>query len=447
MTQEPLLMRFFTIVIILPCATAVVLEFSPIFIQHSAVAQEQHENNLATTISSSSLSPSNQTDLKLQTLQTSSLQSSHPQSTTPLSLTDIFKKVENSVVQITSTVSNPNELIIINGKRLNGNSTALGSGFIYDNKGHIVTNNHAVPDLSNNTNSVDVTFIDGNTYSAKVIHRDPFSDIAVLQLIGNFSDEKLVPLSITNSSTLQVGQPVIAIGNPFGLSGSMTTGIISQMARVLPNPDTGYSIANTIQTNAAINPGNSGGPLLNMQGQVIGMNTAIISDTGSYSGVGFAIPSDDIMHIVPKLIQNRSYSHPWLGIAGGKITPEISEKVGFPKNYKGVMIAAVQSGSPAEKAGLRGFNQNISNGGNITRLGDIITAVDGHPVRQMDEIINYLEAHKSVGDRVEVKVMRDAKIMDLTINLKARPITTNSQNQTLEQTPQTPQVPESPPIP
>ena len=340
MTQEPLLMRFFTIVIILPCATAVVLEFSPIFIQHSAVAQEQHENNLATTISSSSLSPSNQTDLKLQTLQTSSLQSSHPQSTTPLSLTDIFKKVENSVVQITSTVSNPNELIIINGKRLNGNSTALGSGFIYDNKGHIVTNNHAVPDLSNNTNSVDVTFIDGNTYSAKVIHRDPFSDIAVLQLIGNFSDEKLVPLSITNSSTLQVGQPVIAIGNPFGLSGSMTTGIISQMARVLPNPDTGYSIANTIQTNAAINPGNSGGPLLNMQGQVIGMNTAIISDTGSYSGVGFAIPSDDIMHIVPKLIQNRSYSHPWLGIAGGKITPEISEKVGFPKNYKGVMIGS-----------------------------------------------------------------------------------------------------------
>ena len=172
---------------------------------------------------------------------------------------------------------------------------ALGSGFIYDGKGHIVTNNHVVPDAFNITNKVvDVAFTDGNTYQAKVMGRDPFSDIAVLQLIGNFSDEKLVSLPITNSSNLQVGQQVIAIGNPFGLSGSMTTGIISQIARLLPNPDTGYSIANTIQTNAAINPGNSGGPLLNMQGQVIGMNTAIISDSGTYSGVGFAIPSDDI---------------------------------------------------------------------------------------------------------------------------------------------------------
>ena len=222
---------------------------------------------------------------------------------------------------------------------MSGNSTALGSGFIYDEKGHIVTNDHVVPDTSNITNKlVDVAFTDGNTYQAKVIGRDPFSDIAVLQLIGSFSDEKLVPLSITNSSNLQVGQQVIAIGNPFGLSGSMTTGIISQMARLLPNPDTGYSIANTIQTSAVINPGNSGGPLLNMQGRVIGMNTAIISDTGTYSGVGFAIPSDDIASVVPKLIQNGSYSHPWLGITGGKILSEVSNSTGLPKNYRGVMI-------------------------------------------------------------------------------------------------------------
>ena len=247
--------------------------------------------------------------------------------------------MENSVVQITTTISNPNEIIIINGKRLSGNSTALGSGFIYDGKGHIVTNNHVVQDAFNITNKVvDVAFTDGNTYQAKVMGRDPFSDIAVLQLIGNFSDEKLVSLPITNSSNLQVGQQVIAIGNPFGLSGSMTTGIISQIARLLPNPDTGYSIANTIQTNAAINPGNSGGPLLNMQGQVIGMNTAIISDSGTYSGVGFAIPSDDIARVVPKLIQNGSYSHPWLGIAGGKIPSEVYNTTGLSKNYKGVMI-------------------------------------------------------------------------------------------------------------
>jgi S1-C subfamily serine protease len=414
-----------------------------IFIQLSAVAQE---NNLI-TISSLSTSSSNQTDAKLQILPTSSLQSYHPQSA-PLSLTDIFKRVENSIVQITSTVSNPNELIIINGKRLSGNSTALGSGFVYDKEGHIVTNNHVVPDVSNSSNNVDVTFIDGNTYSAKVIQRDPFSDIALLQLTDNFSAEKLVPLDIGNSSNLQVGQQVIAIGNPFGLSDSMTTGIISQIGRLLPNPDTGYSIANTIQTNAAINPGNSGGPLLNMQGQVIGMNTAIISDTGTYSGVGFAIPSDDIVRIVPQLISNGNYSHPWLGIAGGKITPEVSGIVGLPKNYKGVMIAAVLAGSPADKAGLKGVSQNNnSSSSQVKSTGDIIIAIDGHFIRQMDDIINYLEAHKSVGDTVKLKVNRDGKVMDLTINLDARPMIAFSQDQMLKQSPLLPQIPESPQLP
>jgi S1-C subfamily serine protease len=385
--------------------------------------------------------------------------------TLPLSLTDIFKRIKDSVVQVTSTISNPNEIIIINGKRLSGNGTALGSGFIYDANGHIVTNNHVVPDTSNNSNKVvDVAFTDGNTYQAKVIGRDPFTDIAVLQLIGNFSDERLVPLFITNSSTLQVGQQVIAIGNPFGLSGSMTTGIISQMARLLPNPDTGYSIANTIQTSAVINPGNSGGPLLNMQGRVIGMNTAIISDTGTYSGVGFAIPSDDISRVVPILIQNGSYSHPWLGITGGKILTGVSNSTGLPKNYKGVMISTIQGGSPADKAGLRGLNQTRSentsndnnfpiNGNNINNnnqsnvIPDIIIAIDGHPVRQIDDIINYLDEHKSVGDPVELKINRDGKIMNVPIVLATRHITPISlnQNNSLDQAPPVmPQIPNLP---
>jgi S1-C subfamily serine protease len=382
--------------------------------------------------------------------------------TLPLSLTDIFKRIKDSVVQITSTISNPNEIIILNGKRLSGNSTALGSGFIYDDNGHIVTNNHVVPDISNNPNKVvDVAFTDGNTYQAKVIGRDPFTDIAVLRLIGNFSDERLVPLSITNSSTLQVGQQVIAIGNPFGLSGSMTTGIISQMARLLPNPDTGYSIANTIQTSAVINPGNSGGPLLNTQGRVIGMNTAIISDTGTYSGVGFAIPSDDISRVVPILIQNGSYSHPWLGITGGKILSEVSNSTGLPKNYKGVMISTIQAGSPADKAGLRGLNQssndsaNNSNNFSINRSGiisankipDIIIAIDGHPVRQIDDIINYLDEHKSVGDPVELKINRDGQIMNITTILAPRHITPVSlnQNNSFDQAPPVmPQIPDLP---
>jgi len=384
--------------------------------------------------------------------------------TLPLSLTDIFKRIKNSVVQITSTISNPNEIIIINGKRLSGNSTALGSGFIYDRSGHIVTNNHVVPDTSNNGNKVvDVAFTDGNTYQAKVIGRDPFSDIAVLQLIGNFSDERLVPLSITNSSNLQVGQQVIAIGNPFGLSGSMTTGIISQMARLLPNPDTGYSIANTIQTSAVINPGNPGGPLLNMLGRVIGMNTAIISDTGTYSGVGFAIPSNDIVRAVPILLQNGSYSHPWLGITGGKILSQVSNNTGLPKNYKGVMIATIQAGSPADKAGLRGLNQsgnqNIINGNalvnrstsssHIAEIPDIIIAIDGHPVRQIDDVINYLDGHKSVGDSVELKVNREGRILNFTTILAARQITPFSlnQNNSLDQGPQPPVLPQIPDLP
>jgi len=381
--------------------------------------------------------------------------------TLPLSLTDIFKRIKDSVVQVTSTISNPNEIIILNGKRLSGNSTALGSGFIYDDNGHIVTNNHVVSDTSNNSKVVDVAFTDGNTYQAKVIGRDPFTDIAVLQLIGNFSDERLIPLSIMNSSTLQVGQQVIAIGNPFGLSGSMTTGIVSQMSRLLPNPDTGYSIANTIQTSAVINPGNSGGPLLNMQGRVIGMNTAIISDTGTYSGVGFAIPSDDISRVVPILIQNGSYSHPWLGITGGKILTEVSNSTGLPKNYKGVMISTIQAGSPADKAGLRGLNQtsseNTNNDNNFPTTGnnnnqsnvipDIIIAIDGHPVRQIDDIINYLDEHKSVGDPVELKLNRDGKIFNVTIVLAARhitPISVNQNNSFDQAPPVMPQIPNLP---
>src|SRR6266700_2429725 len=212
--------------------------------------------------------------------------------TTSSLLPDIFKRVENSVVQITSTVNDTSNLqIIINGNPLQGQSTRLGSGFVYDNQGHIITNNHVV----GNAKTVDVTFVDGNTYTAKVVGTDPFSDIAVIKITDDFSAEKVLPLVIANSSSLQVGEQIVAIGNPFGLSDTMTTGIVSQMGRLLPNPDTGFSTPNTIQTDAAINPGNSGGPLLNMQGQVIGINTAINSATGEFSGIGFAVPSSTIL--------------------------------------------------------------------------------------------------------------------------------------------------------
>jgi S1-C subfamily serine protease len=336
-------------------------------------------------------------------------------------LTRIFKQVENSVVQITSKVSNNNPDIIINGNPSESQSTRLGSGFVYDNEGHIVTNSHVVDEAK----TVDVTFVDGNTYTANVIGTDPSSDISVLQikdssfLSSSGENSTAVPLVIGNSSNLQVGQQIIAIGNPFGLSDTMTTGIISQVGRLLPNPDTGFSIPDGIQTDAAINPGNSGGPLLNMQGQVIGINTAISSSTGLFSGIGFAVPSNTITRIVPVLIQKGSYAHPWLGISGGSITPDLAQRAGLPKNFKGVVVGSVQSESPADKAGLQGVSQDIMNLN--AHIGDIITAIDSHPVKRIDDIINHIEAHKSVGDSVKVTVNRNGKTLDLNVILQTRP--------------------------
>ncbi|MFL6324447.1 MAG: S1C family serine protease [Nitrososphaeraceae archaeon] len=341
-------------------------------------------------------------------------------------------------------------VIILNGVPQTGRSTALGSGFVYDNQGHIVTNYHVVSGVK----KADVTFTDGNTYSANVVGKDPNSDLGVLQITGDFSEEKVVSLPLANSSAVRPGEQVIAIGNPFGLSGTITTGIISQKGRLLPNPDTGFSISNAIQTDAAINPGNSGGPLLNTKGEAIGMNTAIFSSTGIYSGVGFAVPSNTIAKEVPLLIKNGSYAHPWLGVSGGKISPDLIKAVGLPTNYKGVIIGSVQPGSPAEKAGLKGLTQDNDNG--ATHTGDIITAVDGHPVRQIDDIINYIESQKNVGDNIKLTVSRDGKLVELTATLQARPQTSSlssSQNQDqlqppgLGPIPELPQIPGFPPLP
>jgi S1-C subfamily serine protease len=344
------------------------------------------------------------------------------------SLPEVFQRVESSVVQITSTKSNPNELIIINGVPETGRSTALGSGFVYDNQGHIITNYHVIDAAT----KADVTFTDGNTYSAKVIGKDPNSDLAVLQITDNFSEEKVVPLPIANSSNVRTAEQVAAIGNPFGLSGTITTGIVSQQERLLPNPDTGFSIPNAIQTDAAINPGNSGGPLLNMKGEVIGMNTAIFSQTGGYSGVGFAIPSNTISKEVPSLIKDGNYAHPWIGISGGKLSSDLAKAAGLPANYKGVVVGSVQTGSPAETAGLKGLTQDDVNG--ATHIGDIITAIDGHPTSQIDDIINYIESYKNVGDNIKLTINRDGKMMDLTVSLQARPQTNPSSSQNQEQT-------------
>jgi S1-C subfamily serine protease len=317
-------------------------------------------------------------------------------------------------VQITSKVTTVNPNIIINGNPLESQSTRLGSGFVYDTNGHIITNNHVV----DGAKTVDVRFIDGNVYTAEVVGTDPYNDIAVLKIIDDFSEEHLEPLPLGDSSQLEVGQQVIAIGNPHGLSNTMTTGIVSQVGRLLPNRELGYSIPNVIQTDAAINPGNSGGPLLDLQGHVIGINTAIQSATGDFAGIGFAVPSNSVKRIVPALIEDGKYSHPWLGVSGTSLTPDIANQLGIAKNSKGVVVTTVIKDSPAQKAGLQEatFNANRELKG-----ADIIVALDDYEVRDIDDLIIYLSENKSVGDNVVLKVDRNGQLIELNAVLQERP--------------------------
>jgi S1-C subfamily serine protease len=330
------------------------------------------------------------------------------------SLNNLFKQVDNSVVQITSKVridSNPADL-------QTQNATALGSGFIYDNKGHIITNSHVVIGAP----VVDVTFIDGNRYTARVMGADIYSDIAVLQIIENITTVPYPkPLVFGNSSQVEVGQQVVAIGNPFGLENSMTTGIVSQIGRLLPSQNLGFSIPDAIQTDAPINPGNSGGPLLDLQGSVIGMNTAVVSSssTPGFSGVAFAIPSNTISRIVPSLLQNGTYTHPFIGLEGATLTSDLAKSVnGLPPNFKGIFVDSVSKNGPADRAGLNGSSTDQYK---QKHGGDVITAVDGHNVTQIEDFIGYLDEHTSVGQNVTLTVHRDGKTIDLKATLDPRP--------------------------
>jgi S1-C subfamily serine protease len=346
--------------------------------------------------------------------------SSSSSSSSETSLPEIFKKTENSVVQITSTRPKSNDIVIFNGREIPQNNVALGSGFVYDKEGRIITNHHVVSDVR----EVDVKFVDGDTFTARVVGKDPYSDIGVLQITDSeFFKKGVTPLKIANSSEIQVGEQIIAIGNPFGLSGTLTTGVISQIGRLLPNDVTGYSIANTIQTDAAINPGNSGGPLLNMNGEVIGMNTAIFSNTGVYSGVGFAVPSNMLLKEIPVLIEKGRYVHPWLGFTAKDLSPDIAESLGLERNYKGAAVVSVVENSPADKAGIRGeiVREDFSGRPQIARSGDIITKIDGQTVKSMDDVITLLEENKKVGDKAMLTVNREGKNVDVTVTLEERP--------------------------
>jgi S1-C subfamily serine protease len=296
-------------------------------------------------------------------------------------------------------------------------NSRLGSGFVYDNNGHIITNNHVVK----GGGKLDVTFLDGTVYRATLIGSDPFTDIAVLY-VKDAPQEKLVPLPLAYSSKIRVGEQVAAIGNPFGLSGSMTAGIISGVGRLIPAQEAGdFSIPDVIQTDAPINPGNSGGPLLNMRGEVIGINSAIFSTTGQFAGVGFAIPSDTMTKVVPSLITTGSFQHPWLGVAGRDMTPGIADRLGL-EEPRGFLVMDVVAGSPAEKAGIKAGDQDATIDGVPVKLGgDVIVGIDNKTVRKIDDILVYLQREKSVGDDLQLTILRGGKEMQVTAVLGARP--------------------------
>ena len=324
-----------------------------------------------------------------------------PLKTKNLSLIEIFEKSEPGVVRV-------------NVQRVETSDSVggVGSGFVFDKKGHIITNAHVV----NDAKKIVVTFLDGRSYNADVIGVDKFTDIAVIKV--NADLKLLSPLLIGDSSNLKVGEPIAAIGNPFGLSGSMTSGIVSQLGRLLPS-GLGYSIPDVIQTDAAINPGNSGGPLLNMRGEMVGINTAIQSATGEFTGVGFAVPSQTVAKIVPTLIEKGEYRHPWIGIQGQDIDPDLANVLGL-KDAKGLLVVSVIDDSPAQKAGLIGSERSIE-GTKYIVGGDIILAVDGIEVRQIDDILIHLQRAKSVGDDLVLEILRDGRTTNITVTLQERP--------------------------
>ena len=298
---------------------------------------------------------------------------------------------------------------------------ALGSGFVWDTQGHIVTNNHVVDGAT----KVDVTFSDQTVLPATVVGTDPDSDLAVIKV--DAPANLLHPVQIADSSQVKVGQMAVAIGNPFGLNGTMTVGIVSALGRSLPaneNFTSGptYTIPDVIQTDAPINPGNSGGVLLNDQGQVIGVTAAIESASQANAGIGFVIPASIVAKVVPTLIQSGNVQHPYLGISGTTLTPDLAKAMNLSDNQHGALVAEVVSGGPADKAGLHASTQQTTiNGQTINVGGDVITAVDGQPIKQMDDLIAYLSEKTTVGQTVTLTILRNGQQMDVKVTLGARP--------------------------
>jgi len=315
-------------------------------------------------------------------------------------LNQIYNQTRQSVVLIVVTISS---------------GRAQGSGFVYDKQGRIITNNHVVEGAS----QITVTFIDGTVSVASVVGRDPYSDMAVIKV--DVPADKLKPVKLGRSSDLVVGDYVVAIGNPYGLADSMTLGIVSAVGREM-DATGDYKIVDVIQTDAAINPGNSGGPLLNLRGEVVGINTAILSETNQFSGIGFAIPSDTIIREIGSLIQTGSYAHPLLGISGMDLTPGIIDAMNLPKETKGALVVSVTSGGPCAAAGVKGSDRQVTIDGTRTSIGgDVITAIDGTALRTFYDLMYYMERNNRPGDVVKFTIIRGGNTIQVDVTLGTRP--------------------------
>jgi S1-C subfamily serine protease len=270
-----------------------------------------------------------------------------------------------------------------------------------------------------------VVFSQGFSSDAEVVGTDPDSDLAVIRVVE--LPEGIIPLALANSKTLRVGQTVLAIGNPFGLQGTMTTGIVSALGRTLPSQartagGANFSIPSVIQTDAAINPGTSGGPLLNIAGEVIGVNTAIESSDRQFSGVGFAVPSGTVARVAPILISDGKYEHPWLGIAGVTLRPEIREAMNLELSQNGILVIDVLESGPAFDAGLLGSDSEADVDGQILPVGgDVIVFIDGVEIIDFDDLLTYISEEARVGQRVELEILRDGETLAVEVVLAARP--------------------------
>lgn len=319
---------------------------------------------------------------------------------------NVYERVSPSVVHITSRSQ------VFDFWRGAVPQEGSGSGFVLDKEGNIVTNHHVIEDAQ----TIEVLLAGGTAYPAQLVGTDPYNDLAVVHI--DAPADLLVPAEIGSATNLRVGQRVIAIGNPFGLGWTLTTGVVSALGRTIET-ENGQALGEVIQTDAAINPGNSGGPLLDSAGQVVGVNTAIRSPSGGSVGIGFAIPAETIHRVVPELISKGYYPHPWTGFSAYELSYELTPSESGPEH--GLLIVDIAPGSPAEQAGLLAAQAERQGRQILFDGGDVVIAADGHPLKNRDELTILLENQKQVGDTVILTILREGEEIDVTLELWERP--------------------------